>query len=420
MGKRGGWFKGWWVAALALLVAVLAAGGCGFTKSAVEIQPTALPEREGEQQTPPPALPAGNVILMDGEVVATYPSLKLAFSGNVNARLIALSVQVGQRMKKGDLIAALDDSELQKEVEDAQVALDRAREDKAQAEADNEEAYQRALEDANDQYKREKGDAEDALEAAGYNLERARMQPPTTALREAQVNLGRALDAEAEAADDYKQALDRPWEDQRIRDSLYKEWQGRIVDRELAERRLQDAQISLQVHSLDLQAKERDVENARADLAQVERDEVEKETDLTTYERAIADAEDRLAQAQEDLQHAYLYAPWDGLVLSVETSVGAMVSSGTPVVTLMNVAELYFVTQNLSERHVAQLHQGQQADVTLRTFPDIVVTGRVETVVPQTERQTDNQARFEAYIRLDAGDLDLLPGMTGRVEIGLE
>ena len=48
-----------------------------------------------------------------------------------------------------------------------------------------------------------------------------------------------------------------------------------------------------------------------------------------------------------------------------------------------------------------------------------VIAGKVKVVVPNKERQTDADARFTAYIRLDDndGELDLLPGMTGRVEI---
>ena len=83
--------------------------------------------------------------LMDGEMVAVYPSLKLAFSGNVNARLLALHVEIGQRIKKDDLIAVWNDEDLQKAVADAQLVLDRAREDLAQAQADAEEKYQKAV-----------------------------------------------------------------------------------------------------------------------------------------------------------------------------------------------------------------------------------------------------------------------------------
>jgi len=422
------WFVGW-------LAIVLLLSGCGSKARSVETQVTATSE-EGVPPTPLPALPTSNVILMDGELVAIYPSLKLAFSGNVSAKLLTLNVEVGQRVKSGELIAILDDGELSKAIRDAQLALDRAREDKAQAGADNEEKYQREMgdadkkyrremKDADDKYEREKDEAGEALETAEHNLQRAKMEPPTTAVEEARVNLGRAQVAETKAADDYKQALDRPWEPQRFRDSLYKEWQQRIADRELAELRYQDALISLQVYYLDLEAKEREVERARENLAkverdEVERDEVERETNLTSYERTIEDAEDELAQARENLENARLYAPWDALLLSIDTSVGATVSSGTPIVTLLNVEDLYFVTENLSERHVTQLRKGQQANITLRAYPDTVIAGQVDVVIPKMERKADSDPRFVAHVRLDESELDLLPGMTGRVEIVTE
>ena len=100
-------------------------------------------------------------------------------------------------------------------------------------------------------------DARRALAQAERDLERARLQPPTTSLAEAEAELARAMDREAEAADSYKQALDRPWEPQEIRESLYKDWQASIADRELAQLRLDDAQVAVRVHNLDLAAKGR-------------------------------------------------------------------------------------------------------------------------------------------------------------------
>ena len=142
-----------------LLIAVLLLGSCGFREGSVKVRPVTLPD-EGEQPTSPPALPASDVILMDGEMVAVYPSLKLAFSGNVNARLLALHVEIGQRIKKDDLIAVLSDEDLQKAVADAQLVLDRAREDLAQAQADAEEKYHKAVKDADKKYQREMENAD--------------------------------------------------------------------------------------------------------------------------------------------------------------------------------------------------------------------------------------------------------------------
>jgi len=426
--KRYAVFAGW-------LIATLLLSSCGVRKGNPEMRAVA-PQGGDEPTVPPPtALPASDVILVDGELVNVYPPLELSFPGGASGELLALYVRVGQQVKEGDLIATMDDSELQKTVGEAQIELERGVEDKRKGEADAEKTYQREKGDAEERYQREKEkaekkyryDREDALraiETAQRDLERARMQPPTTGVAEAEANVARAHDQEAQAADDYKQALDRPWENQRIRDSLHKEWQVRIKDRELAQLRLQDAQVALAVYYVDLEAKEEDVEKARADLARVEidfvkKDYVEKEVSLT-YDRAVADAERKLAEAQQAFKDARLYAPRDGLVLSIETNVGATVGSGTAVVTLLNVKDRYFVTDNLSERHVARLRKGQQANVTLRTYPDTVVTGQVEVVLPQLERKTDADAHFAAYIRLGATELDLLPGMTGRVEIVTE
>ena len=426
--KRYAVFAGWVITALLL-------SSCGMRKGNVEMRAVA-PQGEGEPTVPPPtALPASDVILVDGELVNVYPPLELSFPGAASGELLALYVRVGQQVKEGDLIATMDDSELQKAVEEAQIELERGVEDKRKGEADAEKTYQREKGDAEERYQREKEkaektyryDKEDALraiETAQRDLERARMQPPTTGVAEAEANVARAHDQEAQAADDYKQALDRPWENQRIRDSLHKEWQVQIKDRELAQLRLQDAQVALAVYHVDLEAKEEDAEKAKADLARVEidfvkKDYVEKEVSLT-YDRAVADAERKLAEAQQAFKDARLCAPWDGLVLSIETSVGATVGSGTAVVTLLNVKDLYFVTHNLSERHVARVRKGQQANITLRIYPDTVVTGQVEVVLPQLERKTDADAHFAAYIRLGATELDLLPGMTGRVEIVTE
>jgi multidrug resistance efflux pump len=354
---------------------------------------------------------------MDGELVSASPALKLSFPSGASGELLALDVRVGQRVQAGDRIATIDDGELQRAVQDAGRALERAIEDRERAQTDAEETYEQQRDDAQEQYEEALRQAERKLAAAQNALERAQMQPPTTTLTEAKVNLRRALGAEAEAHDDYKQALDRPWEPQSIRDSLYEQWQERITDRGLAERRLKDAELSLGAYALDLEAKEQDVVQAEEDLSRVKLEEVERPEEDLSYERAVQDAQRKLAETQDALADAQLYAPWAGLVTSIDATVGDRVGAGTPIVTLDDVTQLYFVTGNLSERHVAQLRPGQQAEITLRAYPDTVVTGQIDSVIPQSEQAPGDEARFAAYIRLDETSLDLLPGMTGRVEV---
>jgi HlyD family secretion protein len=369
-----------------------------------EGKPTPLPEPAGSK-----------VILMDGEMVAASPSLNLTFGGNVSAELLTLEATIGQRVKAGDLVATLDDTDLQQAVVDAQRTLDRAVEDRDKAIEDEAERYQEQVEDAEEQYENALLDAQRRLASAQTALERAKMQPPTTSVAEAMANLATALDQKEQAGDEYKKALDRPWEPQSIRDSLYKEWQARIKEHKLAELRLEDAQIALEVYYFDLEQKKQDIADAEEDLARVKKDTVERE-DTLSHERAVEDAEQGLADAEEALADARLYAPFDGLVVSIEANVGSEVTSSTSIVTLVNLERLYFVTDNLSERHVAQIRPGQKAQITLRAYPDTVLTGQVDSVIPQ-EQTAGGDARFAAYIRLDETDLDLLPEMTGRVEV---
>jgi multidrug resistance efflux pump len=425
--------------AIAWLVVASLLSGCGVAgrvvaPSSSETLTEEMPAEEATAALTPVASSGTNVILVDGELVARYPLLKLAFASGATGVLLSCPVRVGQMVKQGELIAALDDTELRRAVDDAQKALTRALQDKEKADADAERKYQQQTQDAEDkyndeldsaetQYQRDLRDAQRALYQAQQALEQAQMQPPTTNVTEAETNLAQALDQEAQAADNYKQALDRPWEPQSMRDSLYREWQTRIKERELAQLKLQDARTALQVYYMDIKSKEQDVENARVDLAGVKkdttkRDVVEKEVNLS-YDRAVEDARQKLEDAQSGLKKASLYAPWDGLIYSVDAAIGETIGSGTSIVSLLNVQDVYFVTQNLSERHVAQIEPGQKAQVTLRAYPDVTLTGQVEALRPQLDRKADSEARFAAYIRLDGNTLSLLPGMTGRVEIML-
>ena len=110
-------------------------------------------------------------------------------------------------------------------------------------------------------------------------------------------------------------------------------------------------------------------------------------------------------------------APIDGTVLAVNVAPGAIVGAGTVVVTLLDTAQLQFQTSNLSERDLAQVSGGQEALVTLKSFPSEPIVGTVLRVVPKASGTVGDAATFTAVILLDSTELELLPGMTGRVEI---
>ena len=375
-----------------LLIVAVALAGCGTRESATPVNATPVDASTTPQPTLPPPQ-AGKTVVADGRLASHYPSLPLAFSGGVSGQVLTITVKAGDTVQAGDLLALLDDADLQQAVDDAQLALDRAIADREQA-----------LE----QWERDVADAEKALTDAERALTTTRLQYSGTSVEEARTSLERARQAEADAKSHYEDMLEWFFGS----DEAYDAWQRAIRDRELAEMRLTDAEDARGADYLELEAREADVAQSEQSLAAL------KEGIAPTYERAVEDAESQLSEAQEALKHARLTAPWAAIVLSVDVAPGATAGTSTPVVTLLNVEEgLHFVTQNLSEQHIADVYPGQPAVVTLRTFAETPLEGTIEAIVPQVEEAVATDARFTVHVRLAPTDLRLLPGLTGRVEI---
>ncbi len=414
--KRYGWLIAVLVlSALALTACGIAGGsdmGDGDITYSYDTDIGGMPGDADAQIEGPAAAgePAQSTLVMEGSLQTVNPKLELAFPSNIKGRLTTLTVKAGQMVEKGALIAALDDEDVQKEIQSAQRALDRANEDKAKKIKTNETKYNKELSAAQKKYDEAKKKAERALADAKVDLQRAKMKPPTKAVTQAELKLVQAQDDENAAHDNYKKALDRPWDPESKADSWYREWQRKITDRKMAESELQSAKIDLQLYYMGLDKKKQAVTDAETELAQVKIDEVKKDADYTAEERAIEDAAAALLKAQKKLDNLNLYAPWGGLVLDVHTTAGTTVDNGAKIITLLNIQEYYFVTQNLSEQHIPQIHAGQEAKVTLRAYQKQVLPGHVEAVLPK-------DAKFLVYIRLDSSDLFLLPGMTGKVDI---
>jgi multidrug efflux pump subunit AcrA (membrane-fusion protein) len=380
---------------LTLITAAILLTGC-----AVGVQQDMmgeLPEADADA-TPYPTLPpapGGKAVAADGKLASPHPSVAMGFGGEVSGEVLSIEVKAGDAVAAGDLLATLDDTELQRAVDEAQLALDRAIADR---------------DDAVEQWEQDVADAEKTLADAERELTIARLEFSDTELEEARVNLKWAQRSEADRKDEYEKARVQwppiPIDEQRAA------WERSIDDRMLAEKRLADAEEAYTVKALKLKGLEVDVVKAERDLAALE-DGIE-----ASYDRDIEDARIELAKAKEDLAHTKITAPWAAIVLSMDAVTGVDVDANTSIITLLNVEDgLRFVTQELSEQHIADVYPGQRAVVTLRTFVNEPLEGTVEAVVPQVEETEEADARFTIYIQLPATDIRLLPGLTGRVEI---
>jgi multidrug resistance efflux pump len=126
--------------------------------------------------------------------------------------------------------------------------------------------------------------------------------------------------------------------------------------------------------------------------------------------------ETALTRAQMDLANAELKAPWEAMVATVDIAQGAQ-AGAAPVVTLVDIGHLQFVTSNLSERDLGRVAVEQRANITLKAFPDAKLTGKVAAIAPLAGQAVGDAATFAVRIDLDPTDLSLRPGMTGQVQI---
>ena len=388
---------------------------------------TAVPDSNAPTATPRPTSEpaAASTVLADGQLVAVQPSLALSFEAN--GRVLTLNVNPGDKVAPGDVIATLDDSALQEAVTSTELQVRQAENSLAQSQLSlddlltwepDETAV--ALAQAN-------------VTAAQTGLDNARTSDAAAgnSLTSARITLEQAERQLADAQEAYDTAFDpgREWELQLrgYKERLEAEREGAERSLTLAQENLEvaQAQYNLAVAGLDNEtavSANASLINAQQTLSQTLAGPKPSEISAArlTVEQAeisLEQAQFSLAQAQNALSKAQLLAPWSGTVLSVEVAPGATVAAGAPIVTLLDTDQLQFHTTNLSERDLEAVQPGQVVEVTLKAFTATPLSGVVVGIAPQASGTVGDAAVFTVQIRLDETELDLRPGMTGRVEI---
>ncbi|MET0344053.1 MAG: HlyD family secretion protein, partial [Polyangiales bacterium] len=150
---------------------------------------------------------------------------------------------------------------------------------------------------------------------------------------------------------------------------------------------------------------------------------------------ATARAQAETAQAVRDLaalelSYTKIHAPHDGVVSKKSINEGQAIASGQTIVQL--VPDARWVTANFKETQVAHMRTGQPVKVQVDAFPDVKLSGHVQsfsgatgarfTLLPPdnaTGNFTKVVQRIPVRIQLDAAPegVPLLPGMSVSVKV---
>jgi membrane fusion protein, multidrug efflux system len=93
-----------------------------------------------------------------------------------------------------------------------------------------------------------------------------------------------------------------------------------------------------------------------------------------------------LQLAQNDLDNTVIRAPVDGVVGNRAGQTGQYVKAGTQLLSLVPLPQVY-VTANFKETQLTLMRPGQPAQVSVDAYPDHVIDGRVESFAPGSGAQ---------------------------------
>jgi HlyD family secretion protein len=149
--------------------------------------------------------------------------------------------------------------------------------------------------------------------------------------------------------------------------------------------------------------------------------------DLRSLQESLAQAQAALDQSRELLGKTQIKSPIDGVVIQIDIKEGETVIAGTtniPGSTMMVIADPSetLTEVQVDEADIAQVREGQNADIFAAAYPDTPLSGTVQSIA-SVARQTPGQASlsFLVKILLDEQDtMTIRPGMSVRADIYTE
>ncbi len=287
----------------------------------------------------------------------------------VRGTLGTLNVEVGERVRRGQLLASLDSASLDASLIGAEADLISA-----------EQALEELLEGPTGQQlalaEQAVAQGRDALHDAEYrwSVQQQGNRASSTTIRGAEARLVLAEEELEQAKANYDQYSGRPKDDP-ARALALTQLAAAQADRDSALRNLN----WYTGHPTDIQQAilDADVALAEANLAQAEDDLAELRAGPDP--EAVDQAKARLSAAQAVVDQVRLTAPIDGTVVSLNHAVGDSISPGEVEIVIADLSMLHIDT-TIDELDIALIEEGQSVEITLDSLPDLVLNGAVASI----------------------------------------
>ncbi len=182
--------------------------------------------------------------------------------------------------------------------------------------------------------------------------------------------------------------------------------------------RARDLHADGAVSTQELQREEANYLAARSRYEQALEALKEAERGYRQEEVAKAEADYKRAQAvyeriQDELKRTTIRSPITGTIVRKHVEVGQWVDAGGRIADVVDLDKVLIVTP-INEKEISRLKVGDQATITVDTYPGRTFTGRIKHIVPQADLQS---RAFPVKIEVANPEGRLKGGMMARVSI---
>jgi HlyD family secretion protein len=323
------------------------------------------------------------------------PEAEVTLTFELGGKVEEIFVEKGQMVKVGQPLAKLETASLELQVAQAQATL-----------ALNEAQLQQAMKEA---------DAEDItaaeadLASAKANYEEVQAGPTGEELIVAKADMEKAAIAVQEAQAEYDLVAWRPGVSASPQAAAL---QQASIDYERAKANYQ--QIAQPPTESELKSAWAQVVQAQTNLDKLRKNPEAEE--IAIAQAQVDQAQAQLEEAQLNLSKSVITAPFEGVVASLGAEVGEIVSSGTPMVVLIDISKFH-IDVEIDEIDISQVALGQEVLITLDALPDEEISGRVEAIAPTATSVDAGVVSYVVTVAIEPTDALLRSGMSANTTI---
>ncbi len=333
----------------------------------------------------------------------------------VSGMIREILVDFNSPVKAGRLIARIDP-----EIFEAKVNQARADLETAQASVLNQQAN----------VERVRADVETARAAvatAQANVERvqADVENARAAIATAQANVARETATAQNTRRELERRLDllkRELIAQSDKDAAQTAHETASAQLDAARSQEQAARAALRSASAQLEAVRSQAKASEAQLRAVEAQLRVAEAQRAAAEAQVRQKQAALTQAKVDLDHTFIRAPVDGVVVSRNVDVGQTVAASLQAPILFTIAQdltRMQVETSVDEADIGGLREGMTATFTVDAFPGERFRGRV-VQIRKAPQVVQNVVTYTVIVAVPNPGQTLMPGMTANVKLLIE